>query len=160
MRRTVGRRRWLVIGGVVIVAAAIFGFELLRGSTVTRQDMLDHLDFPAVYQGRDEAFADEGFTLRVDGTVTLQNVVLGTGERRADDGRPCVSGDMTTVTGEGRWWADDSGWVIIESAGYRSRFHQDDPLLMAEGWGKIFLLTPCEQQYSAIMVTPDARYSE
>ncbi|WP_217176963.1 hypothetical protein [Streptomyces sp. AC495_CC817] len=157
MRRRTGW--WFVFGGAVLVAGMVWGFQALRGATLTRQDMAAHLEFPATYNGREEDFTGHSFTLRDDGTATFSGVVLGSGEEVEEGGRRCLIGDVRAVDGEGRWWADDSGWVIVEADGVRSRFHQDDPLFMAEGWGKVYLLTPCTQEYAATFVTPDVDYS-
>lgn len=158
MRRTIGRW-WLLFGGAALVAVTIVGFQAFRGSTLTRQDMAAHLTFPATYNGREDVFTGAGFTLREDGTATLDGISLGTEEHDGDNGRRCLGGEMVSATGAARWWADDSGWVIIEADSRRSRFHQDDPLLMAEGWGKVYLLTPCDEEFTATFVTLDARYS-
>lgn len=140
------------------MAVMIAGFQAFRGSTLTRQDMAAHLDFPAAYSGREDTFTGAGFTLREDGTATLDGVSLGSEEHDGDNGRRCLGGDIASASGPARWWADDSGWVIIEADGRRSRFHQDDPLFMAEGWGKVYLLTPCDEELTATFVTPDVRY--
>jgi len=159
MRRIIDRRLWFIAGAVCLIAVMIVGFHAFRGSTVTRKDMDAHLAFPSTYSGREDAFTGAGFTLREDGTATLHGVSLGSEEHEADEGRRCLGGDVVSLTGPARWWTDDSGWVIIEADGHRSRFHQDDPLFMAEGWGKVYLLTPCEEEFTATFVTPDARYS-
>ena len=148
----------MLLGGVALAVVMVLAFHAFRGSTLARQDMDAHLEFPATYHGRDEAFDGDRMILRADGTATLDGIILGKDEKRSEDGRPCINGDLTAVSGDARWWADDSAWVFLEAEGRRSRLHPDDPLLMAEGWGKVYLLTPCSDEYSAIFLTPDARY--
>lgn len=153
-------RTWLFIaGGVVLAVLLVMAVQAFRGSTLARQDMAAHLRFPAEYHGFEQASPETGFALQDDGTAAVSGVMLGTEERKQDDGRVCLDGDVLAAEGEGRWWTDDAGWVVIEVGDRRTRFVKDDPLLMAEGWGKVYVLTPCTQEYTATFVTPDADYS-
>ncbi|MGS0561981.1 hypothetical protein [Microbacterium aurugineum] len=58
------------------------------------------------------------------------------------------------------WRTDDAGGVIIEAGERHTRFQQDDPLLLGGGWGKVYVLTPCTEEYTATFVTPNANYSD
>jgi len=86
--------------------------------------------------------------------------MLGTEERELDDGRVCLDGDVTPVVGKASWRTDDAGWVVIETGDRQTRLSQDDPMLMGWGWGKVYVLTPCTEEYTATFVTPNADYSD
>lgn len=154
-------RIWLfIVGGAILAVLLVLAVQAFRGSTLARQDMAAHLTFPADYHGFEEASATTAFTLHDDGTAELAGVMLGSEERKQDDGRVCLDGDVIPVVGEARWWTDDAGWVVIEADERRTRFVKDDPLFMAWGWGKVYVLTPCSEEYTATFVTPDADYSD
>lgn len=161
MQRALTRRWWwFIAGAVVLVALVIVAFQAFRGSTLARQDMAAHLTFPATYHGGEEASDIAGFTLDEDGTAEVSALMLGSGERKLDDGRVCLDGDVIPVAGKATWRTDDAGWVVIEADGRQTRFSQDDPLLMGGGWGKVYVLTPCTEEYTATFVTPNADYSD
>jgi hypothetical protein len=151
-------RAWWIFGGACAIAVITFvSVESFRVATATQSEMTAQLQFPVDYHDRDGGETASTFTLNADGTAELRGVMLGTGERDADGDRRCLSGDVTPVVGEARWWTTDSGWVVLEADERRTRFVQDDPLLMAEGWGKVYVLTPCTVEYTATFVTPDLR---
>lgn len=156
MRGRVGRAWWFVGAGVALALLLVLAFQAFRGSTLTRQDMAAHLRFPATYGGIEDAPAQASFTLHDDGTASLSGMPLGSEERTQDDGRVCLDGDVAQAEGEARWWTDDAGWVVLEVEDRRTRFVQDDPLLVAEGWGTVYVLTPCTQEYTATFMTRDA----
>ncbi|MFK3677238.1 hypothetical protein ACI2IP_05870 [Microbacterium sp. NPDC090218] len=150
----------LVLVTVALVVAALLVFHTFRGSTLARQDMAAHLEYPATYHGFEEASELTGFTLDADGTAELSALMLGTEERKLDDGRVCLDGDVIPVAGEATWRTDDSGGVVVEAGDRHTRFSQDNPLLMGWGWGKVYVLTPCTQEFTATFVTPDADYAD
>jgi hypothetical protein len=160
MRTARARTWWWVIGGVTLAALSVVAVQMFRGSTLARQDMAAHLEFPADYHGFEQAPETSGFTLNEDGTAEVSALVLGSEERKLGDARVCLDGDVAPVDGEARWWTDEAGWVVIEAGGRSTRFVKDDPLLMAWGWGKVYVLTPCTEEYTATFVTPDADYSD
>lgn len=157
MRKALTRPWWLLaVGGGILLAVVFFVvLQTFRGSTLARQDMDANLMFPASYHGFDAPSHDAGFTLDEDGTAEVSELVLGSEERELDDGRACLDGDVSPVTGEATWRTDDAGWVVIEAGERQTRLRQDDPLLMGWGWGKVYVLTPCTQEYTATFVTPD-----
>ncbi len=152
--------RWFVAGGVLLAVLLVVAFQSFRGSTLARQDMGAHLTFPATYHGFEEAPEHTGFTLHEDGVADVSALMLGSEERTLDDGRVCLDGDVIPVAGKARWRTDDAGGVIIEAGERHTRFQQDDPLLMGGGWGKVYVLTPCTEEYTATFVTPNANYSD
>lgn len=153
---------WFVAGGVILAVLLVAAFQTFRGSTLARQDMAAHLSFPATYHGFEEASELAGFTLNDDGTAEVSALMLGTEERELDDGRVCLDGDVTPVVGKASWRTDDAGWVVIEAGDRQTRLSQDDPMLMGWGWGwgKVYVLTPCTEEYTATFVTPNADYSD
>jgi len=149
-------RAWWIFGAACTLAIiALVAVPSLRVATTTREEMAAQLEFPSEYHDLDGGEAAASFTLNADGTAELRGVSLGTEERSADGDRKCLAGTVVSVVGEARWWTTDQGWVVIEAEGRRTRFVQDDPLLMAEGWGKVYVLTPCAIEYTATFVTPD-----
>lgn len=164
MQRAGSRRWWFIAGGAILAAIlvvlVVLAVQAFRGSTLARQDMAAHLSFPATYHGFEEASELTGFTLKEDGSAEVSALMLGTEERELDDGRVCLDGDVTPVVGKASWRTDDAGWVVIEAGGRQTRLSQDDPMLMGWGWGKVYVLTPCTEEYTATFVTPNADYSD
>lgn len=161
MQRALTRRWWwFIAGGAVLAVLVVVAVQAFRGSTLARQDMAAHLAFPATYHAFEEASELAGFTLNEDGTAEVSALMLGSEERKLDDGRVCLDGDVIPVRGDATWRTDDGGWVVIEAGERRTRFSQDDPLSMGWGWGKVYVLTPCTEEYTATFVTPDADYSD
>lgn len=144
----------------MLAVLLVVAVQAFRGSTLARQDMSAQVEFPAEYHGFEEASEDAGFTLDEDGTAEVSGLVLGTEERKLDDGRVCLDGDVSPVVGKAGWRTDDAGWVVIEADGRHTRLRQDDPLLMGWGWGKVYVLTPCTEEYTATFVTPNVDYSD
>lgn len=161
MRKAPTRTWWFIAigGGILLVVLFVVVLQAFRGSTLTRQDMGANLAFPASYHGFEDASQDAGFILDEDGAAEVSDLMLGSGERKLDDGRACLDGDVRPVTGNATWRTDDAGWVVIEVGERQTRLRQDDPLLMGWGWGKVHVLTPCAQDYTATFVTPDV-YSD
>lgn len=150
---------WFIAGGVILAVLLVVAFQAFRGSTLARQDMAAHLTFPATYQGFQEASETAAFILNEDGTAEVSALMLGSGERKLDDGRVCLDGDVIPVTGKASWRTDDAGGIVIEAGERLTRFSQDDPLFTGWGWGKVYVLTPCTEEYTATFVTPNADYS-
>ncbi|PVE97919.1 hypothetical protein [Microbacterium sp. TPD7012] len=149
-------RAWWIFGGACLLAiVAAVSVQYFRVASATRDEMTTQLEFPVDYHDLDGGDTAATFTLSADGTAELRGLSLGTEERSADGDRRCLAGDVIPVVGEGRWWTTDQGWVIVEADDRRTRFVQDDSLLMAEGWGKVYVLTPCTEDYTATFVTPD-----
>ncbi|WP_347124249.1 hypothetical protein [Microbacterium sp. SY138] len=129
MQRSASRRMWwFIAGGVILAVLLVVAFQAFRGSTLARQDMAAHLTFPATYQGFQEASETAAFILNEDGTAEVSALMLGSGERKLDDGRVCLDGDVIPVTGKASWRTDDAGGVVIEAGERLTRFSQDDPL--------------------------------
>ncbi|CAN7154084.1 MULTISPECIES: hypothetical protein [Microbacterium] len=164
MQRARSRGWWLIAGGAllaaILVVLLVLAVQAFRRSTLARQDMAAHLSFPATYHGFEEASELAGFTLKEDGSAEVSALMLGTEERELDDGRVCLDGDVTPVVGKASWRTDDAGWVVIEAGERQTRLSQDDPMLMGWGWGKVYVLTPCTEEYTATFVTPNADYSD
>ena len=161
MRKALTRPWWFIAigGGILLAVLSVVALQAFRGSTLTRQDMDANLVFPASYHGFEDASQDAGFTLDEDGTAEVSDLMLGSEERKLDDGRACLDGDVSPVTGSATWRTDDAGWVVIEVGDRQTRLRQDDPLLMGWGWGKVYVLTPCTQDHTATFVTRDV-YSD
>ena len=164
MHRAGSRRRRFIAGGAILAAILVvllvMAVQAFRGSTLARQDMAAHLSFPVTYHGFEEASEIGGFTLNEDGTAEVSALMLGSEERKLDDGRTCLDGDVRSVEGKASWRTDDAGWVVIEVGERQTRLSQDDPMLMGWGWGKVYVLTPCTEEYTATFVTPNADYSD
>ncbi len=154
-------RAWWIYGGACGLAVMMMvSVQAFNVAGATRDEMTSQLQFPADYHDLDGGEIAAAFTLNADGTADVRGVWLGTEERDADGDRRCLSGDVLPVVGEARWWTNGDGWVVIEAEDRRTRFVQDDPLFMAEGWGKVYVLTPCTEQYTATFVTPDVDYGD
>ncbi|MGN7969881.1 hypothetical protein [Microbacterium sp. 22296] len=146
------RRPWWAVIAVVVVGVVIHTqIDGLVSASRSWQKLSAEVGFPAEY-----VHDGSRLTLAEDGTATLRSVVLADGVTKNAEGRWCLEGVPTPVTGEGRWSMDAAGFVRVEADGKLARLHADDGLL-GYGWLVTHLLTMCDVEFAAEYLPAPAR---
>lgn len=160
MRRALHAPRSRGIAVTSIVVLSVLGVTLVIcavwSSRMELRQLEAQLSLPATFHEQEASGSEPTFTLKEDGTVTVDQLLLGS-EEIAADGRHCLADDVEAVAGQGRWSIGDDRSLRIEVDKKSTRLVKDDSLLMGEGWSKVYMLAPCDAPLSDTFVTHDIR---